>query len=209
MGIPPGSDGKSRTPLGAFTRPPSPPRPFMHGPGLSSLEHCSVPRWLAQRTRDSLALGLEHQPCLEKPSFPVVSCTVSDRVLSLPAPLKEPLVHPKQTLVLNPVVCGLDFLSTADPLACSSPCPLQRCFIGIPLNNCLPLLLVMGSWNPDTPPGIPLQRQVQSAFLRGARHQAVLPPLPSACLVPAVCTALCQTSRWFSSPLCPLSTTEV
>lgn len=67
----------------------------------------------------------------------------------------------------------------------------------------------MGSWNPDTPPGIPLQRQVQSAFLHGARRQAVLSPLPSACLVPAVCTALCQTSSWFSNLLCPLPTAEV
>ncbi|XP_070286246.1 protein FAM219B isoform X1 [Myotis yumanensis] len=54
--------------------------------------------------------------------------------LSLPEPLKEPFVHSKQILGLNPMVCGLYLTSTADPLACSSPCHLQLCSTGIPLN---------------------------------------------------------------------------
>ncbi|XP_073852484.1 protein FAM219B isoform X5 [Macaca fascicularis] len=74
---------------------------------------------------------------------------------------------------------------------------------------CPSTLTVMGSWNPDTPPGIPLQRQVQSTFLRRARLQAALPPLSNACLVPAVSTVLCQTSGLFYSlPLCPLLPVE-
>lgn len=81
-----------------------------------------------------LLLDLKHQPCLEKPSFPIVSALLVIVSLSLLEPLKEPFVHSKQILVLNPMVCGLYFISTTDPLACSSPCHLQRCFIGITLN---------------------------------------------------------------------------
>ncbi|KAF6351234.1 family with sequence similarity 219 member B [Rhinolophus ferrumequinum] len=50
--------------------------------------------------------------------------------------------------------------------------------------SCPSTLTVMGSWNPHTPPGIPLQRQVQSLPVRGQAS--------GICLVPAVCTALCQ-----------------
>lgn len=49
----------------------------------------------------------------------------------------------------------------------------------------------MGSWNPDTRPGTPLQRQVQSAYLCSVRLQAAgsrqrQHPLPK-CLFGACC----------------------
>lgn len=68
----------------------------------------------------------------------------------------------------------------------------------------------MGSWNPDTPPGIPLQRQVQSAYLCSARLQAALLPLPK-CLVGACCvhSAVLDSSLFSSLPLCPLPLAEI
>lgn len=54
----------------------------------------------------------------------------------------------------------------------------------------------MGSWNPDTPPGIPLQRQVQSAYLCSARLQA------------RHCAVL-GSSLFSSLPLCPLPLAEI